>query len=236
MTRLEKSEDLKRDIRKDPVSEIGISTWTMAQEALRSGDIKQAEKLMDHCFSGMKEVHDMIVLTTGEWLEYIVEHLGEDHVEKLWGKMVPNLRPIIKALSSIEPIERVYAFAETFRSHCGGPSGLGELAVHEEVDRFVITHSPCGSGGRLRQMGRFGVTKKSYQWSWNKKGVPHYCTHCCLFWELTGTEVCGYPLRIHENVDKPLDPCVQYIYKEPSLIPDRYFERIGMNKDNTKFR
>lgn len=227
MTVIEEAADLKKGIRKDKVSEIGISTWTLAKEALKSGDVNEAERLMDHGVLGMKEVHDMIVLTTGEWLDYVVINLGEDHAEKLWRKMVPNLRPIIRELNTVDPIERVFRFAETFRGHCGGPSGSGEMAVSEEADRFVITHDPCGSGGILRHKGQFGVTRRAYQWSWGKAGVPYYCTHCCIFWELTGIEVCGFPLRIHENVDEAQKPCIQYIYKQPGLIPDKYFTRLG---------
>ena len=69
------------------------------------------------------------------------------------------------------------------------------MTVIEEAERFVITHDPCGSGGKLRRKGQFGVTKHAYQWSWGKAGVPYYCTH--------------------------------YISKQPKLIPDKYFTRLG---------
>jgi hypothetical protein len=236
MARLERSESLKRNIRKDNVSELGLPTVTLAKAALEAGDTGQALKLFEYGLFELRHVHDVIVQTTGEWLEYIVNNLGEAHVPKVWGAQIPNMTQIFLELSKVEPKEKIYRFAETFRGHSGGPTGLGEMTITEENDRFVIMHDPCGSGGKLRRRGIYGLTQKAYQWSWNKTGVPYYCTHCCLFWELTGIDICGYPLRIHENIDKPLEPCIQYIYKRPELIPEQYFTRLGKVRDTSRFK
>ncbi|MBN2061009.1 MAG: hypothetical protein JW882_11410 [Deltaproteobacteria bacterium] len=64
MAALDKPESLQREIRKVSMPDIGKSTWTLAKEALRAGDLMQAEKFMDQGYLGMKDVHDMIVKTT----------------------------------------------------------------------------------------------------------------------------------------------------------------------------
>lgn len=89
---------------------------------------------------------------------------------------------------------------------------------------------PCGSGGRLRRTKNIGITKKAYPWSWGKSGIPYYCTHCCLAWEIIPTELWGYPIRINLVTDRPEDPCVHLFYKKPELIPEEYFDRLGMTK------
>jgi hypothetical protein len=236
MVRLEKSESLRRDIRKDDIPELGLPTISLAKAALQAGETEKALKLYEYALFELRHVHDVIVQTTAEWLEYIVKNLGEEHVAKIWGAQISNMTPVFLELSKAEPIEKIYRFAETFRGHSGGPSGLGDMTITEEKDRFVIVHNPCGSGGKMRRKGIYGLTKQAHQWSWNKTGVPYYCTHCCLFWELTGIEICGYPLRIHENVDKPLESCIQYIYKRADLIPEQYFTRLGKVRDTSKFR
>ena len=134
------------------------------------------------------------------------------------------------------PEEMVALWAELQRAHCAGPDRLGEFSVVEETDRFILTFDPCGSGGRLRKMGKAGgLTSKNYPWSWGRAGVPYYCSHCCVFFELMPIETLGYPIRIHENVDRPEMPCVQIVYKAPELVPEHYFARIGAKRDPSRF-
>ena len=229
------SETLQRETRKDDIAQIGISTWTLAKGALKANDIEQAEKLMDQGIFELRQTHDVVVRTTAEWLDYIAKNLGEEHVAKVWGCSLPGPDGM-KKLAAAAAQERIYQFTEVFRGHSGGPANLGDLTVVEEADRFVMTHNPCGSGGRVRRTGLYGVTKRAYPWSWGKAGVHYYCVHCCLFWEITATNVCGFPLRIHENVDRPQEPCVQYVYKRPELIPERYFTRLGLKRNPTQFK
>lgn len=230
MVRLEMSKDPQRKIRRDNMSELGIPTWTLAQDALKAGDIERASELFDYGCSEFRQVHDAMAQGTCESLDYIAQTFGEEQVGNVWRSQVLTMASTVRELCAVEVNERVYRIAEVFRGHCGGHTGLGDMTIVEEAERFVLIHDPCGTGGKLRRTGQYGVTKKAYPWSWGKVGVPYFCTHCCIFWELTGIEVCGYPLRIHENVDKPQEPCIQYIYKKPELVPEVYFARLGMER------
>jgi hypothetical protein len=105
-----------------------------------------------------------------------------------------------------------------------------KFTITEEADRYVFRYDPCGSGGRLLRTSSVGVTKKGYPWSWGKKGISYYCTHCCLLFEIIPIELRGYPIAIVHCPEKPEDPCIHYYYKKPGLVPEKYFERVGMTK------
>ena len=77
---------------------------------------------------------------------------------------------------------------------------------------------------------RMGVTKKAYSWSWGKAGVPYYCAHCCLLWELDAVKQNGRLLRIHENVTDFDKPITHLLYKDEASIPDDYYDRIGLKR------
>ncbi len=139
-------------------------------------------------------------------------------------------------VETLTPEELVVVIAEEFRAHFSGPGREGAIWVIEEADRYRIVLDPCGSGGRMRKTELFGVTKKTYPWSWNKSGVPYYCIHCAVMWEIIPIELRGYPIRINLCPDRSEDPCVHLFYKRPQLIPEEYFTRVGKIKDISKFK
>src|SRR5512139_2646735 len=154
MAKLANSEVLKREIRQDDLLQLGIPTPVLAKEELANLNSAEALRLFEYGLFELRQTHDVIVQTTCEWLEYIVGHLGEEHVPKVWGMMVPNLASTFERLARVDARERVFQFAETFRGHCGGPSGRGEITIKEEADRYVMVHNPCGSGGKMRLTGK----------------------------------------------------------------------------------
>ena len=109
-------------------------------------------------------------------------------------------------------------------------SNFSDFTVVEELDRYVVRLDLCGSGGRLMRAKNVARTQKAYPWAWGRSGVPYYCVHCCVAWEIIPTELRGYPFMIHLIAEKPEDPCVQLYYKRPELIPEEYFTRLGMTK------
>jgi hypothetical protein len=109
--------------------------------------------------------------------------------------------------------------------------------------------NPCATGGRMRraienerkstgnsELSETGKTKKPYTWSWGKKGVFYYCIHCCLWHEILPIEWRGYPIKIAEYSEDPMAPCYFYFYKDPKLIPDYYFTRVGKKKNPLLFK
>lgn len=222
MIRLKESETLQRKIRQDDVPELAIPTWTLAREAMQAGRLDEALDFMEYGRAENKAMHDASVSIIDDALTYLAR-FGEEEVPKFWRQ---SFYSRVKDWPSVTPgvEETLQRFTENHRGHAG------DFIIVEEPDRYVVRCDPCGSGGKLRRTKSVGTTKKAYPWSWSKSGIPYYCVHCCVAWEIMATELHGYPIRINLVTDKPEDPCVHLFYKKPELIPEEYFARVGMTK------
>jgi hypothetical protein len=138
------------------------------------------------------------------------------------------------------------AILDGFHGHLTGPDRLGDVEIIEEEDRRGFRFAPCGSGGRTMSDAasvggarpgspyNMAVTTEPHDWAWNTVGVCAYCVHCCLLNELTPIDRLGYPLRV---IDPPVWPddranptCTWWVYKDPSLVPDEVYRRVGRER------
>lgn len=128
--------------------------------------------------------------------------------------------------------------AEHLRIHCSGRERQGAVGIREEVDCYRLILDPCGSGGAMRRRHGPLLTESmalASPGTWNMANtVPCYCSHCA-YNELQSMKRMGYPVMVTEFDADPAKPCGWTVYKEPALIPDRYFERLGFKKDTSKF-
>jgi hypothetical protein len=244
-------EPFKRTMRLDGWDEIGVSTWTKIKEAIQEGRYKEACELVDYLNNEGKFIHDLLCDWPYVLLDYIVKRVKDEeevyHALRYCNKVLSN--SLGDVLMTATPKELVQRQSELLRAHRTGAGEMGTHKVIEEEDRYVMILDPCGSGGRMMRTGELdnlpprtgapynlGVTKKPYPWTWNLAGVPYYCAHCCVWMEILPIESRGYPVRIHEWPRKPEDPCINYFYKSPELIPEIYFNRVGKKKDPSKFK
>ncbi len=221
MIRLEKSEALRRKIRKDDVAELAIPTWTLVREAMQARRIDEALDFLEYGCAENKAMHDSIVAFVDDTLTYLARFGEEEILNSLRQRYHNRVGNWLSVMPGV--VETLQIFTEYFRGH------FSKLTVVEEPDRYVVSLDPCGSGGRLRRTRSVATTKKAYPWSWGKSGISYYCTHCCVH-EIISTELRGYPLRITLIAERPEDSCVHLYYKKPELIPEEYFTRIGMTK------
>ena len=222
MIRLERSEPLQRKLRQDDPTDLAIPTWTLVREAMRAGKTDEALELIEYGLAERQSMHDSIV----SFVDYVLTYLarfGEDEIEKV---LRSRYYDIVKNWLLVTPRveETLQRFTELQRSH---PS---DFTVVEELDKYIVRCDPCGSEGRLMRIKDVGRTRQAYPWSWSKSGVPYYCIHCCVAWEMIAIELRGYPLRINLIPERPEDPCIHLYYKKAELIPEEYFTRIGMTK------
>ena len=246
---IEHSELLSRKIRKDPLSELGISSNIKLEEAIKACEKEEALKLLDYMTIELKDLHDLYC----DWIyanqDYVAKNYGEEELPSFLDNSfrMANIGGY-KAFGTIPLDEVIYKIAEVIRAHRSGPGELGISNITEDEEKYVITLDPCGSGGRLRRGSQIdgsparteppfdlGKTTKPYPWSWGKSGVPYYCVRFCIWGELAFIEALGYPLRITGYNDDPQKPCSFIFYKNPDLIPDEYWERVGKVKDPSKF-
>jgi hypothetical protein len=219
---------------------MGVPTWDIIREFIVGGKPERAMEFIDYEVTRNRVIHDLLIQFIQEMLTEISTS-GEEQVPRFWRRISePLMKMVLSRKLSVREILELDA--ELQRCH------FGEIQVVEEPDRYVLTCDPCGAGCRLRRershhveknaytrhewpwSKNLGVTKKAYSWSWGKSGVPYYCIHCAIMWEIIPTELIGYPIRIHELGDKPDDPCVHIYYKLPQSIPERFFARISMIK------
>jgi len=226
MIKLKKSEILRRIIRQDDVEDLFVPTWTLVKNAIREGKAEEAMSLLDYSYSETKAMHDSMV----SFVDDILTHLARFDEEEIYKVMRKRYEPMIhRWLSDTPNVKESLERAIEFQRGHGGNS-----AIIEESDKYVVRCDPCGSGGQLRRAKNVETTKKAYPWTWGKRGVPYYCTHCCVMWEILPIEMRGYPIRVNMIGENPSDPCIHYYYKKPELIPEEYFARIGQSKKVSK--
>jgi hypothetical protein len=219
MIKLESSKALGRMIRQDDTEELAISTWTLVRNAIRAGKTDEALTFLDYGYSEAKMMHDSMCSFADDILTYLAT-FGEEEIYKLLRK---RYEPVIRRwLADTPGVKESLERAVEFQRGHGGVT-----TIKEEPNRYLVTCDPCGSGGQLRRTKDAVKTKRGYPWTWGKSGIPYYCIHCCVMWEILPIELRGYPIRVTLIGDKPSDPCVQLYYKSPELIPQEYFARIG---------
>lgn len=234
----------------DDLEELGEHTLGKLKQAITQGNRELALALADYLFLEGKAVHDGAFDWVFADLDWIARNYGEEEIPKvlrytrhiLYGGQLPVPR-------GPTGLDFVKGQAHYMRSHRSGPNEMGDIKIWEEKDRWVMVFDPCGSGGRmargpedgsgsrLKPPFNLGKTTKPYPWSWGKVGVPYYCLHCCVFNEIMAIEQNGYPSKITEcPAEDFTKPCCFYMYKDPTLIPERYFNRVGFKKDPSRFR
>lgn len=242
------TELLGRPLRVDePIEELGISSYDRLREAVRSGDTGTALALIDYVQIEGKGLHDLYCDWVYGLLTWIADNCGEERLPEVLAYSKDKINAVflnqLKGLKTKKQLVQWYA--EQMRAHRSGPGEQGNITVREEQDRFVISLDPCGAGGRMRRGSEvdgtparteppfnLGTTKKAYPWSWGKKNVSYYCLHCTVWHELVAMQATGVPTRLVADYapDNPQEPCTLYFYKDPAMIPEEYYTRIGLTK------
>lgn len=234
--KLEWSTALGRMARTERVEEQGILTWDLVRTAILEGKPEDAIAWLHYLQESegaVKPAHRPASTGIQSQLAYIAEKYGEEHIE---GTLRYWRRKLIDAGNeptySLSPLERVQYHTELERADSV------TVTLREESDRYVMSADRCAGCIALRgtSVPTTGATKRPYSWSWGAAGVPYFTAHQCIWWEIMAIEDIGYPVRIHEWTDDPGQPCRILFYKNPALIPDEYFARVGAKKDPARFR
>lgn len=185
-----------------------------------------------------REAHDRHLELVAAWIDAAAVHLGEERLGELWAELQADG---IAAYGRYDVARNPWAWShellvqiavEGMHGHLGGPRRRGEVEVAEHADRVELRFEPCGSGGVLRAGERFGVTAARHDFAWNEQGVCHYCIHCCVLQQLTPIDRLGYPARVIDPPLRPGDRCTWTVYRDPSLVPDEAFERVGRRRSD----
>jgi hypothetical protein len=236
VAKLEVSRVLNRPIRTEGVDELGVGTVRVINDLIDRDRKTEAKAMVDYFRTEMLVVHDIYAQYVQDLLGFIAKTFGEDQVEAAFRSALGAwFAERYEAYNKMTLEERVQLTAEGMRCHLDGPERKGDFTLIDEKDRYVFKWDPCGSGGAMRRRaaaeGReVEAAKEAHDWTWGKKGVCLYCSHCSLVNEILPIENFGYPNRITEYPENPGDPCTWYIYKDPDDIPEQYYTRIGKTK------
>lgn len=223
-------------IRAESGAELGVGTVRVINDLIDQGKTEEAKAMVDYFRTEMLVVHDIYAQYVQDILAFIARAFGEDQVEAAFrGALGTWFAERYEAYNKMSLEERVRLTAEGMRCHLDGPERKGDFNLIEEHDRFVFQWDPCGSGGALRrraaaQSKEVAAAQEAHSWTWGKKGVCLYCSHCSMVNEILPIENFGYPNRITQYPENPGDPCTWYIYKNPDDIPEEYYTRIGKTK------
>ena len=224
MATLKQSELWGRKMREDRLADLGVPTATLAAEAVKAGRVDEALEFIEYGTFEAKKMHDASVTVIDDFLGHLARRFGEEEIATMWRECF-HARVANRMALNLTLEQQVQRYAEDHRGHGA------DLEVFEEKERYVLKLNTCGSGTMLRKTRPdLGVTREPHPWSWGRTGVPYYCTHCCIAFEIIATELQGYPARIHECPRKADGPCFNYVYKEPEAIPEEYFTRVGAAK------
>ncbi|MBO6554302.1 MAG: hypothetical protein JJ926_12970 [Roseitalea sp.] len=230
---------------------------TSTIEDCRAGRGEAAIANLERARNCWRDTHDRLCDGVYGWVDAAARRMGEAEIGALWDYlMAPMYAQYDRYDTDVSPWARSFDLLmqialEGLRGHLSGPGRKGDLEVVEEADRWAIRFNPCGSGGRtlrddpdtgtgprVEPPFGFGVTSKPHDWSWNKTGICLYCVHCCALNERMPTRRFGYPTRV---IDPPTWPeartgtkCTWYVYKDPSLVPEEVYHRIGASKPDAR--
>ena len=236
-----------RLLRTDDVETLGKPTHNLLIDAIDKGEKELAKDLAHAGHNEDKSLHDLFCDWVWDLLTKISSHCGESLMYKILRESQETwmLRRTWKVFSKMSVKQQVELTAEMMRSHRCGPKQEGDIKIEEDKEKYTIIMDPCGSGGRMRRGDvvdgtpsrltkpyNFGVTQKAYNWSWNKKGVPYYCIHCAVN-EILPIEWGGYPLWVTGYEEDAAKPCKWMFYKNPDLIPEKYWKRVGKTKPDS---
>lgn len=213
----------------------------LALEALDKGDIEKARHWCQRQDETKNFIHDLYMAWVTALMSYIYDHMGEEAAVRAVRDTVRNFSlPLAKAKAEMIQEKGIGAWIEyivdLWRQHSMYPG----FSIEEDEEKFILTMDPCGSGGRLLRMGAyqgplgFRRLKKAGPHTWGKENVPIYCSHCAWAHEILplfeGGPGAQFWVHVSPFPENSGDKCVYHIYKDPTTIPDHYYERIDMKK------
>jgi hypothetical protein len=191
--------------------------------AIKNGQTDEAIEGVEAIWAEGRPIHDLYGDMTAAFLDFIEAELGEQAVEKAWRYLGETLwKPIFTELAKAGPETLASTYAMFLRSH-----GY-DFRAEEDDEKYIFYLDYCPSGQRLMAEGKlegddrhplnFGTSKKAYSWTFDRQGVPYYCTHTQL-WFAEQPKEWGLPLI--RSVFGEFDnegrvtgtPCMTYIYK-----------------------
>lgn len=198
-------------------------------------DFIKAKSTFEEYTIQTRERHDLcgeFISTFGSVMSNKIGEQSSVHILQEGLESCPLLGEMWKAVAVLDAASLAAMLAEHLRHHFSGAGREGSVQVVEEADRYRLVFAPCGTGGAMRQRNikGLGILKDPAPSTWNLSNqVPAYCSHCAKN-ELTSLEKLGSIAWVTEFTADPNTPCGWTVYKDRSKVPQKYFERLGVQQ------
>ncbi len=204
--------------------------------AIDAGELEQAKQIARRMYNEFLSMHDLYRNWTTAMLSEIGRRYGDEVLEevmtagvKAW--WLPNLEKLPEGPEALP--QRIKMFVAGLRGH------LQPLHIEEDDEKVVIQMRPCGSGGRLILEGKyegpdgFLTIATPQRLTYHRPDFPVYCAHEPPM-ELVDIEKNGAPFVVVEPAAVlGKGHCSFIIYKDKSKVPAKYYERLGLKKQQT---
>jgi hypothetical protein len=217
------------------IAEMEKRTVDRLTEAIEAGDKDKATRIAQHMYNEFRSMHDLYRDWITATLSFIGRRFGDEVLEQAMTEGVgawwlANLDKFPQGPEALR--QRIKMFVAGLRGH------LQPLHIEEDDDKVVIQMQPCGSGGRLVLEGKyegpnaFLTLDTPQQLTYGRDGFPVYCAHEPPM-ELLDIAKHGAPFVVVEPAKEiGKEPCSFIIYKDPSKVPAKYYQRLGIEKDD----
>lgn len=221
----------------DQLREMERPYMDLAIGALNNNDMVSAARWCRRFDETKYQVHDSAAIIISKILSYIASKHGENAaVSTLKHSTAFGEELFFKPKQQMIAEKGIGAWVEFmvdfWRQH------VSPIEVTEDDDKVTIHVKICGSGGRLLNLGYYDTPgghhrlQKAGHHTGGRENQPIYCGHCTWLHETHPVFHYGKgaQLWVHAKPYSPEknQPCIHYIYKDPSKIPDEYYERVGL--------
>ena len=213
------------------------------QKHIRQKKIDQAISLCGEMKASQIVLHDFFADSCTVLWSWVGEHLGEETMEEMFRYVFEQsarrqLFDLGGTSLGVSPRIGASLLAKGWRAHScfGAGDDPGGFRITEDEEKFTFHLEPCGSGARLWRRGMYEssrggkLSEKARPWTYNREGLPYYCMHCPFLNEILPYESYGTLMWPLDPFQGPEDVCKWYIYKNSNDIPDRFFEKFGLQK------
>ena len=215
------------------IEEMEKRTVDRLLEAIEAGDKEKAKKIGQRMYNEFVSMHDLYRDWVTATLSAVGRQFGDEALDQIMTEGVkawwlPNLEKLPKGSETLP--QRIKMFVAGLRGH------LQPMHIEEDEEKVVIQMRPCGSGGRLVLEGKyegpnaFLTIEKPQRMTYHRANFPVYCAHEPPM-EIVDIEKNGAPFVVVEPAAVlGKEHCSFIIYKDPSKVPAKYYERLGLKK------
>lgn len=214
----------------EQLAEMSKRTIDKALDAVDAGETQKAKELIQLMYDQFTYLHDGYMVWVTGLLTWIYERHGTDGVAAAESEAHAKEAKLV-----FTPPERT-DFKYMVESMASGLQGHVHqyMTLEEDDEKVVLTNTPCGSGGRLIQMGGYspeiGLARiaEPSDITFNTPDYPLYCVHCPVF-NMSAIDDEG-DFRFINNPPGDGHSCRFIFYKDKKDIPEEYYKRLGREK------